>query len=222
MFKAHFSSTPNLSGLTGPMANAYRAAAKDALAQTGGHVRKLVRRHIESGGSGWRGLSAMTRAMRAKVLSPLYNLAQLVRFKIGTTAGKLRVTIGFFPTRKLGKKERAGFFDGLRTGRKYKLVGGKKAAAERARFKQSMGLTQEQLARKHEFGQTVRVTKAMRRAMAAMGHPLKKSTTSLPVPPRPMVRTVYAKNREAIERYYRDKFTVKFKLAVLKALGKKA
>jgi hypothetical protein len=105
VFKVHFSTTPNLSGLTGPMGNAYRAAARDALAQTGGHVRKMVRTHIESGGSGWRGLSAMTRAMRSRILSPLFNLAQLVRFKVGSTSGKLRVQIGFFPTAKKKKAD---------------------------------------------------------------------------------------------------------------------
>ena len=214
MFRVHFSTTPNLSALSGPMGNAYRAAAKDALAQTGGHVRGLVRRYIESGGAGWRGLSSMTLAMRSRVLSPLFNLAQLVRFKVNTSSGKLRVQIGFFPTAKKKKAERAA------TGGKWKMLKGRSAAAERARFKTSMGLTQEQLARKHEFGQQIRVTKAMRRALAAMGHPLKKTTTTLPVPARPTISTVYRQNAAHIENYFQEKFAVKLKTGIVRALGR--
>lgn len=78
-------------------------------------------------------------------------------------------------------------------------------------------------ARQREFGETIRVTPAMRRKMAAtrgrarvrrgLGaspgldyFPLRKSTTALHRPPRPIMRPVFARWERRIPSFFREKF----------------
>lgn len=168
-----------------------RWAMKEAMEMTGGHMRKKIRAFIESGGQGWPPLSPTTRARKGGGhRSPLYKLAQLVRFK--ATGGKNpRVRIGFFTATKRGKTAWN--------------------RRQRERFKGFFGGTPAALAKKHEFGKRVRVTPQMRRgliksAAAVNIAPIRKSTKYFTIPRRPMIGPVFRKERARLPEYLGDKF----------------
>lgn len=165
-------------------------AMKEAMQMAGGHIRKKVRKFIESGGSGWPALSFMTRRTKSNSRSPLYKMAQLVRFK--AVGGKNpRVQIGFFTATKRGK---AGF--------------NKK---ERGRFKDYFGGTPAAMAKKHEFGKRVPITPEKRGslmfgAIQAGVAPVRKSTKFVTVPARPMIGPVFQREKRDIPDYVGRKF----------------
>jgi hypothetical protein len=177
-----------------------RWANAEALKMTGGHYRKEIRSFIERGGRGWKWLHPVTRR-KGRKKGPLYLLGRMVRFKYGTYRGTQRVQIGFFPTRTLKKRER------IKTGRRYSVRGAHK---ERARMQRNLGMTDQALARLHEYGKRRRVTPRMRRRMAAVGLPLRKKTRMLETPARPMIGPVFEKRKREIPRYYEQRFFQKF------------
>lgn len=190
----------------------YRKAVKEAVGMTGGHVRKGLRKHIETGGRGWKSLSPITRAFKEGGSdSPLYRLGRMVRFKVTGRKGLFKLRIGFFPTRKLRKAERK------KTGATYSVHSVKK---QRQEFKAQFGMTHEALARKHEFGKVVRVTKKMRRMFAATGHPLKKSTKTINIPARGMIRPVAMTEKPRIGAYFNMRLKSQFYKLFYRALGR--
>lgn len=161
-------------------------AMGEAVAMSGGHYRKKVRSFISSGGSGWKPLSSLylgsskKRGATGPQSRPLFNLAQLVRFKV-VKGQSPRAQIGFFPQQQRGR-----------------AAWNKK---ERQRFKDFFGGTPAALAVKHEFGARYRVTSAKRRMMAAMGMPLKRSTKYVTIPARPMIAPVWRQEEQGIPAY---------------------
>jgi len=75
-------------------------------------------------------------------------------------------------------------------------------------FKQK--LTALQVAKIHEGGKRIRVTPAMRRRAAAMGHPIKKTTRFLKIPARPVIEPFYRKVKAGLPGYIERRFFEKF------------
>lgn len=77
--------------------NRTKWAVKEALSMLGGHLRKQIQTHVETGGSGWAPLSPMTLRQRKKEggpTSPLYNLGKFARFKV-QGGQSMRMRVGF-------------------------------------------------------------------------------------------------------------------------------
>jgi hypothetical protein len=71
-------------------------------------------------------------------------------------------------------------------------------------------LTSLQVAKIHEGGKRIRVTPAMRRKAAAMGHPIKKSTRFIQIPARPMIEPFWQKIKAGLPGYVEKRFFQKF------------
>ncbi len=157
-------------------------ALRESLLAASGHTRKEMKKFVERGGEGWAPL-----ALESGV--PLKALANLVRYKV-TVSGKRGVVRG-----------QAGFYWGRVRGQSAKQY-----KAFKARFKASFDMSVAQLYRIHSEGRSQRVTPAMRRMFAAMGHPLRKGTTTIHLPARPTVGPVWSRIRGSIPGYVEKKF----------------
>jgi hypothetical protein len=173
-------------------------AMKEALTMTGGHLRKQMREHIERGGTGWKPLSSKTKKQKRdagytgkQASQPLYFMGRMARFKyIKSKAAGQRVEVGFFPVAS-------------------KKVGGT-VGQQRKGWKRSFGMTHEKFFKLHEYGGKMRVKKKTRGAFGRYGHPLKKSTTTLDIPARPMLGPVWRKNKTRIGPYLIERFFQRF------------
>ena len=157
-------------------------ANREAFAMAGGHFKNKLRADIERGKVGGpKGLSPVKKKRRKKELSPLYNLGRWTRFKVGIYRGDVRLLIGFLNVK--GKKIRFG--DRL--------------------------LTIPAFVELHEHGKRIEVTPDMRRRFfPASGHPLRKTTTHITIPARPMVEPFYNREKNNIPKYIKKRFFEKF------------
>ena len=91
-------------------------AIAEALKMCGGHYRKKLRAYIEGGGENWKPLSEVARRVKMDSgnthMTPLYGLAQFVRFTYGVRKGAHRVTLGFIG--KIAKVARSAQYGGRR------------------------------------------------------------------------------------------------------------
>jgi len=180
-----------------------RWAMSEALKMTGGHYRKQMREFIEKGGEGWPPLSPITREQKMRAggkTTPLYFLGRFIRYKYVQGQKGQKVSFGFFPSKMMSKTRR------LATGQKYTLT----AKGRRESFKRSFGMSPHMLLKYHELGKKRRVTERMRRRFAAMGYPLKKGTTSVSIPARPIISTIFKKEKNKIPKYIERRFFQKF------------
>ena len=70
-------------------------AMSEALKMVGGHVRKDLRKHIESGLSDMAPLHPVTVAGKKGKITPLFNLAKAISFKYGKRKGVQQVSVGW-------------------------------------------------------------------------------------------------------------------------------
>ena len=179
----------------------FTRARKSALKSTGWMVQQELRNHVEYGGTGWPALHPLTTSFRQKFGArgkwikrrshpgPLFWLGKFARYRVEDQGDTVKVHFG---KSKAGQK---GTFD-------KSLIG----IVERA-----------------EKGETTRVTPAMRRFMAATRRdrpksqtpgqtyfPLKKTTTTLKTPPRPIFSPVWRKVNPKIAPWFEKKFNTAF------------
>jgi hypothetical protein len=186
-------------------------ALKEAFRAAGGHIRKLIRNFIEKGGEGWRPLSPMSRKAKIRTgqrTTPLHFMARFIRFKYSKRKGQHKVRIGFFPSKNTSKafqRKNAYATDsmGNPVGPKYTL---NVSPRRRNKFREAFGQTPQAFARKHEYGKTRRVTKAMRGYFAATGTPLKRTTKKIKLPARPFMRPVWRREQAKMFGYISKKF----------------
>lgn len=173
-------------------------ATQEAIQMSGGHYREKLRKFIESGGSGWRPLSVPN--LNGK--GPLFGLGKLVRFRF-TGGQSPRARIGFSTETKkeyLGRLRNAD--RSAWKSRKASLF----TKRETMRFRAGFGMSSAQLAMKHEFGQTVAISDAMRGRLHGMGIHLKSGKTTIQVPARPMFGPFWERERDGIPEYVRRRF----------------
>lgn len=149
----------------------------------GATLRKRMRAYIHRGGAGWPPLAW------DKNRKPLEALRSMVRYRVTASrkTNKIRARIGFFFSK----------------GRGMSTIRYRK---QRERFRASFGMTPQALAKIHEYGKTIRVTPAMRRKAAALGHPLRKGTRHIRIPRRAVIEPVWRKNARFIGGYVEKKF----------------
>lgn len=161
-------------------------AAGEAFSMAGGHFKWKLRKDIQAGRIGGpKGSPHPLGKRRKKSLSPLYNLGIWARFRNRKRQGQWRLLIGFLNVP--GIKFRFG----------------------------DKRLTIPAVAKMHENGRRIRVTKKMRgmiggRSAAEGFKPLKKSTRYLNIPARPMVGPFYNREKNNIQKYVRKRFFEKF------------
>jgi hypothetical protein len=191
-------------------------ALSEAIKSAGGHWRKEFIKFIESAGSGlWAPLRPMTKAIKEaggfegkEATSPLYFLRKMISFKFTSPKGKPQVDIGLFMMRRTRKKEKlqtayAIDSDGNPIGHKYTT---KSVKQKREYFKKYFGMTSGMFLKRLEQGWTRRVTKQSRKYHAAIGFPMKKGTTTIHTPARPLRDPIYNRDSAKIPGYVADKF----------------
>jgi hypothetical protein len=172
----------------------FTRARKSALKSTGWMIQQELRNHVEYGGSGWPALHPLTRSFRHKYgirskwtkrrshPGPLFWLGKFARYRVEDSGDTVNI--------HFGKGKKGGFDRGLM------------ADVHRA-----------------EAGDVVKVTPAMRRFLAATRRkrpknqipgqtyfPLKKSTSTLKTPPRPIFTPVWNKVSPRIAPWFEKKF----------------
>jgi len=174
-------------------------AQREALKATGGHYRKWLANFIEYGGRGWK--PAVKTRYRKQSRRPLEGLARLVRFRVSRI-------------RKVFYRLRVGFFH-----YKSKRMTSKRYRYLKETFKGQYGMTPQALAKKHEYGHRQRLTRKMKRKMAAMGIPVKRSTKYLQIPARPMIRPLHREVQKTVGGYFKKRFFTIFFSKRNKRLG---
>ena len=139
----------------------------------------------------------LNRARKSAIASIAWNMQQAIRSQFETGEG--------WPAVKFKGKEGMQFL-----GRfvRYRVVAGRKAwlfmgKANKARRADPWLAA---VSRKHEYGRTVRVTKKVRKKMAALGYPLRKTTRSLTIPPRPAFHKIWHEWEPRIPGEFERKF----------------
>lgn len=179
-------------------------ARKSALSSTGWMVQQEVRNHVEYGGEGWPPLHPLTRKFRKKRgvgkaqwagrrrgdhQTALLWLGKFARYRVDSDGTFVQIDFG------KSRKGQPGSFDP-------QLIGVVKRA---------------------EAGETIRVSEDMRRFLGATRRkrprkqipgqtffPLKKSTTKIEIPPRPIFGPVWKKVHSRIPDYFQGKFSKAF------------
>jgi len=164
-------------------------AARTALKMTGYKYMQEVQVHIRKG-ENWPSIK-QPKAGYFKNMKPLEALEYMVRYRVGKAKGDLRLRLGFFHM-KLGSQSKDRY------------------ASYKARFKAKFGMSPMQLARVHEYGRRQRVTKKVRRRMNALGWHLKRATSTLITPMRPMIEGVWRKRKHEIPGFIEQSFYKKW------------
>jgi hypothetical protein len=162
-------------------------AETSAVKSAGNEMRARMRRFIETGGEGWPAIGPFTRETRKSRGGPLAFLGRFIRYRFSRRGGAAQVTLGVATI----------------------------SAARRARLKQARAagrmsrgelLTPLLMFRKAEKGKTYRVTARMRRAMAALGMPIRKGTETIQVPRRPIFEPVWRRERDRISSFLLERY----------------
>lgn len=185
--------------ITGPMLNTMRRAKKSALSSLGWWIRGELRNHVEYGGSGWPDLHPMSSKFRKK-----RGVGSAWR---GRRRGKHETAMGW-----LGKFAR---YLAHPNGDGLIVMFGKSARKDTiTTSKFLMGVV-----KRAEEGERIRVTEKMRRFFGTTRRkrpkkqtvgqtyfPLKKTTTVLEIPKRPIFDPVERKVQPRAPGYFKDKF----------------
>lgn len=171
----------------------FKRARVSALKSTGNMIRQEVRDFVESGGSGWPRPHLLTQSFKSKqgksgkawsrkkirLPNALYWLGKFARYRVDNEGDLLQVDFG------KSRKGQPGTFDP-------ELIGMVKRAAE---------------------GENIQVTKKMRGFWAKTkkdkknpSFALRKSTTELKIPKRPIFDPVWAKIGAKVVPHFEDKF----------------
>ncbi len=162
-------------------------AETSAVKSTGNEMRARMRRFIETGGEGWPAIGPFTRETRKSAGGPLAFLGRFIRYRFSRRGGAAQVTLGVATT----------------------------SAARRARLKEVRAagrmtrgeiITPLLMFQKAEKGKEYRVTARMRRAMAALGMPIRKGTEEIEVPKRPIFDLVWRREKDRIGRFLLDRY----------------
>lgn len=176
------------------MPGVFQRARKSAMSSLGWYIRQMLANHIEYGGEGWAPLRALTLRLKKssaqKDNTPLFWLARFARYRTG----------------KAGEYLQVGF-------------GKSKAMADAGGVPQegSFDSTLDAMVRRHEYGATEQVVARAQAHIAAQFWKgkrsqktrsviLKKATTSVRVPARPMVRPVMSKVEQLAATLFEEKF----------------
>jgi hypothetical protein len=197
----------------------FTRARESALSSTGYMIMSELRNHIEYGGSGWAPLHPLTlrlRKFRSAPPSPLFYLGRFARYMIDPDALSVRVHLGKGSARHGTVDNQAGTSLGFST---YMSRDDKWLAAA---------------ARRAEHGQTVPVTRGTRKLWLTTKHSktqkgtagkdwfvLRKTTTTLKIPPRPIFGPVFNKIQPMAVAYFEKKYWEAFARYTLKAGNKK-
>lgn len=177
----------------------FMRARKSALSSVGWYVRGELRNHIEYGGYGWPKLHPLT-----------------LRF------WKKREAIGGWKGRRRGPHQSALFWLGKfaryrvnREGTFLQVDFGKSRRGEPGRVDPKLAA----IVRRHEKGETIRVTRDMRRLWGATRrkrpkkqipgetfYPLRKTTAYIHIPKRPTIEPVFRKVEPRIPDLFEEKF----------------
>ncbi len=156
-------------------------ANREAFKMAGGHFRKKLRRDIEMGKIGG-----------PKAVNPL------TRMKGPKHRGNAVSYLGRLVRFKVGLSKgqmllRLGFLP------------------DKSRFKfAGKSITIPTLGKIHEFGKRFRVTPQMKRYLAAIGFPIKKSTRFFSIPARPMIGPFFNREKNNFPKYINKRFFQKF------------
>lgn len=179
-----------------------KRAEASALKSAGHKLYGSMRRFIESGGEGWPAIGPFTRATRKSEGGPLHFLGRFIRYRFSRRGGTAQLVMGVLSTP---------------AARRAKL---REAAA--ARGLKTEVLTPLVMFRKAEEGRTYRVTRRMRRAMAALGMPIREETKKLEVPKRPIFEPVWRREKERIPSFLLERYmNAMYRYATEGRLGKK-
>lgn len=167
-------------------------ASREALNMAGGHMRKEMSAEIRSRGGGSWPVLKQPKAGYFKDMTPLQALSTMVRFNVSKVQRTYYcMKVGFFH-KKIYDQSSAQY-------QRYKQ-----------RFKSRFKMTPAALAKIHEYGRTQRVTKKVRRKMAAAGWHLKASTHRLVTPVRSIVGAVWKREGPKLGSYIEEKFLYQF------------
>lgn len=173
----------------------FQRAKRSAMSSLGWFIRQMLANHIEYGGEGWAPLRALTLRLKKsgaqKDNTPLFWLGRFARYRIGQNGDYLQV--GF------GKSRAAADAPG--------------GLPQEGSFDPAL----DAMVRRHEYGASEPVganTQAHvaaqfwkgKRSQKTRSVILKKSTTSVRIPPRPMVRPVLLKIEPDAVRMFEEKF----------------
>ncbi len=172
-------------------------ARKSALRGIGFEVRGEVKKFIQSGGEGWKPLSPLTKKFRQNKVgkwsrrtnknSPFFNLGKFARYSLDNSGNSVSIFMG---KKKKGKAD--NFLQNV---------------AKRAEFGERIAVTKK--ARRH-----VAATRNGRRKNAQLGKDyfaLKKTTTQIVFPKRPIFAPVFRRVAPKVPRWFRDKFVASLK-----------
>ena len=164
-----------------------KRAETSAVKSAGNEMRARMRRFIETGGEGWPAIGPFTRETRKSSGGPLAFLGRFIRYRFSRRGGTAQVVLGVATI----------------------------SAARRARLKETRAagrmtrgeiLTPLLMFRKAEQGREYRVTARMRRAMAALGMPIRKGTEAIEVPRRPIFEAVWRKERDRMSSFLLERY----------------
>lgn len=182
----------------------FARARKSALSSTGFMIMQELRNHIEYGGSGWAPLHPITmrlRKRRGDPPSPLFFLGRFARYLVDPASMSVRIGLG-----KGGARH--GTVDGK---------SGTSLGASTYRERDSAWLNEAVQRAEHDT--TVQVSRATRKVWLTTKHAktqggiagtdyfaLRKSTTTLHIPRRPIFGPVFNKIRPKALPYFETKF----------------
>ena len=172
-------------------------ARKSALRGIGYEIRGEMKKFIQSGGDGWKPLSPLTKKFRqnktgkwsrkANNNSPLFNLGKFTRYSLDDSGNSVSIFMG---KNKKGKADK--FLQNV---------------AERAEFGKRIAVTKK--SRRH-----IAATRNGRQKNAQLGEDyfaLKKTTTQIEFPKRPIFAPVFRKVAPKVPKWFRDKFLASLK-----------
>lgn len=152
-------------------------AKSSAAKSTGYEIRGMLRKHIEVGGEGWKPLHPISLVKHPSRTSPLQALGRYSRYVYDPDTGTIRVGLG------KTNKGKAGAFD----------------------------LSLQEMQKKHEEGLTKTITPEMRVVLRSLFlkaklKPLKVTTTTITIPPRPIIGPIFERAKNFAPRHFQEKF----------------
>lgn len=164
-----------------------KRAETSAVKSAGNEMRGRMRRFIETGGEGWPAIGPFTRAIRKSTGGPLAFLGRFIRYRFSRRGGAAQAVLGVMT---------------VSAARRAKL----KEIRAASRMTRNELLTPLLMFRKAEQGREYRVTARMRRAMAALGMPIRKGTETIEVPRRPIFELVWRREKDHIGRFLLERY----------------
>ena len=188
-------------------------AEKSAVSSAGWRMRAAIRKYIRSGGEGaWPRSVKLEFGEARRARRPLQALAAMVYY-----AQEGFSTAGGHPVARI--------YPGMDFEWRMRMLRGWMAGRAGARGGKRIGKeapSPMRFFRKAEEGAVYPVTEKMRRAMALMGMPMRKTTTELVVPRRPIFEPVWNKERKTLGQFMLERYVkAMLRYATEGRLGKK-